>query len=93
MKKVIAGATSLALALSINLALPTAAAANNGAKDTVDFCKAFIDGTTLDLERGGCISFYRTDDPVSICKAWKDYGVLELLGFNNQGDCIKALSD
>ena len=86
MKKILSYAAPLAMAMTISVGLPAPAQAdNNGAKDTVAFCKAIAGGT--DFSVGECVSYFRTEDPVQTCKLLKAFGILDALGVNF-GQCV-----
>ena len=103
MKKYLAYAASLGLAMSVNLALPTAASAEQ--PGNVQFCKLVVNklggdvvlnGTPFHFDNvGDCVSLTRTKPPVQTCKAIGD--VFDALGipfpFKNFGQCVKALGD
>lgn len=85
---------ALALAATSAFATPAVAQDKGNATDTVEFCDAFgNDNTGAGLPtKGSCISFFRTDDAVALCKQLKDFGNLEAVGFRSQGECIKFFS-
>lgn len=107
MKKTVAYAAALGLALSVNTAMPGQAKAepNNGA---VTFCKFVVDELDGDFlfvgalspmhfsSVGDCVAFIRTKPPVKQCKAISnilDYNGLDWSAtpWKNFGQCVKLL--
>ena len=92
MKKTIAVMASLVLASSSLAFAPTAATAAPGGKSAA--AQACNDGLAeaIGVNVGTCIALLADGDAQSVCKALKDLDLLDLLGYRNQGQCIKALS-
>ena len=90
MKKFIAAASSLGMALSMSVALPTPA---HAAPDVTEYCKSIIQyypGHTL----GDCISSFHSNPnawATKTCNFWSDEGLLDDFGFKNFGDCVRTL--
>jgi len=93
MKKIFAYAAPLAMAMSVNLAVPTVASANDSsAKDIAELCRTYV--FENDTGRvGECMKLYRSNDVVSQCTLWaiiaKETGLDFLFPFKNQGQCVK----
>lgn len=88
MKKILAYAAPLAMAMSVNVALPAAAsAAGGGASNTAEMCRliAELEGMSV----GTCVVYFEKLDAVGLCKLLKDWEMLEYYGYANQGQCIK----
>ncbi len=90
MKKILTYAAPLAMALSFSTALPTAASAE--ANPIPGFCKQAVDNGGFDSV-GGCMSLINTKGAVQACKFLDDFIGLEVLGFKNHGQCVKALNN
>ena len=97
MKSILSYAAPLALAMSVNVATPTAAYADNGATDALSFCR-YINPILIEqfpdlkLSLGRCVSFFRSSDVASLCKLFKDFEALSSVGFENQGQCVATLT-
>lgn len=86
-KKLIAMAAGTAMAMSFTAAAPvTASAAGNG---HVELCRPLVDAQLFG-SLGECVSIVRTA-PVSLCKDLKDFGLLDLFGWRNLGQCVSDL--
>lgn len=91
MKKFLAYAAPLAMALSVNVAMPTAAvAAAGGASATAELCREIAEAEGVSV--GSCVVYLQRLDAVGFCKLLKDVNALESFGYANQGQCIKANS-
>jgi hypothetical protein len=91
MKKIIAYSAALGLAMSASLALPTAASAEKGGQSEAAAACQLVAAET-DLSVGTCMNLSSENgNPAPICMLLKDLGLLEVLGFKNQGQCMQAL--
>lgn len=86
-KTILAVAASAAMALSFNAAAPVAASA--AGNDHVQLCRPLVD-SQLFGSMGECVSLVRTA-PVTLCKELKQFGLLDLLGWRNVGQCVSEL--
>lgn len=90
MKKSIAFAASLAMAMSY-AAVPTMASANKGgSNDVAAACNGGL-ADALGISQGTCVVALKDGDAIGLCKLLKDRDLLEAFGFRNQGQCLKAL--
>ena len=88
MKKILAAASSLALALSAMVAvpMPAQAASVDGA---TEWCQAYAGYSGLTV--GQCVSYFRSDDIAGLCRILDNFGYLPYYGFKNRGDCVSYL--
>lgn len=93
MKRMIAFAAPLAMALSMS-AVATPLAAQSASNSSASIAKACNSGLAdaFNISVGTCINYFRDMDAVGLCKLLKDAGALDFLNYRNQGQCIKALS-
>ena len=95
MRKTIFYVTSAAMAASIAFSTPAAAENKSEfAKAVVEFCSMFSNGETGGTglpNSGGCVSSFAAAGPAAFCKSLKDFGILEIFGFETQGACVVAL--
>jgi hypothetical protein len=91
MKKLMAYAAPLALAVSGMAVAPTAAQAAPGGNSAVaQACNSGL-AEQLGVSVGTCVNIFKDVDAQSICKVLKDLDLLDLVGARNQGQCIKNL--
>ncbi|BDW81995.1 hypothetical protein MACH24_14330 [Erythrobacter sp. Dej080120_24] len=91
MKKLLAYAAPLALAVSGMAVVPTAAQAAPGGNSAVaQACNSGL-AEQLGVSVGTCVNIFKDVDAHSICKVLKDLDLLDLVGARNQGQCIKNL--
>nr|WP_137676155.1 hypothetical protein [Parerythrobacter lutipelagi] len=91
MKKIIATAAAIGMAATIGLSTPAAAQGQSDYNKAVaEFCKAGSAATGA-YSPGECVRFYHTEGEVQFCNYLKTFDLLEVLGFPNVGQCIKAL--
>lgn len=92
MKKIIAAASSLCLALSFSLAVPTAAQAafdDGNAKDAVGFCKA-LNAAHPEVSVGTCVGILRANEAPAVCRLLDVLGVLDIFDAN-RGNCVSYI--
>lgn len=86
-KTLIAAAASLAMAATFTATAPVAASA--AGNDHVEMCRPLVDAQIFG-SLGECVSLIRTA-PVQLCKDLKDFGLLDLFGWRNLGQCVSDL--
>lgn len=92
MNRFTATTAGVALALAGTATLPTPALAEpGGSSEVARMCNSGL-ADALGMSVGTCIQLLRDGDAVGICKFLKDADLLDLSGYRNQGQCIRALS-
>jgi hypothetical protein len=97
MKVMFSSATSLVLAMSLNVGLPAPAQASSINTDFVlEFCADITpvlqdEFPDMKFTFGRCVSYFNANDVAGLCKRLKDGEALEAAGFSNQGDCVSTL--
>jgi hypothetical protein len=91
MKKLFAYAAPLVMAMSFTVAPTTLHANPGGSNAAAKACNSGL-ADAIGVSVGTCVKLFKDGDAVSVCKALKDLGLLDLVGARNQGQCIKALS-
>lgn len=86
-KTIIATAASLCMAASFTATAPVAASA--AGNDHVQLCRPLVDAEIFG-SLGECVSLVRTA-PVQLCKDLQGFGLLELFGWRNLGQCVSDL--
>lgn len=91
MKKLLAYAAPLALAVSGMAVVPTAVqAAPGGSSAAAQACNSGL-AERIGISVGTCVNLFRDSDAQSICKLLKDLDLLDVVGARNQGQCIQIL--
>lgn len=91
MKKMIAFAAPVALALSgMAVAPATALAAPGGKSAAARACNSGL-AEAIGVNVGTCIALFADGDAHAVCKALKDLDLLDVVGARNQGQCIRIL--
>ena len=88
MKKILAAASSLALALSAMVAVPTPALAAS-VDGYTEYCRA--NAASFELTVGQCVSYFRSDDIAGLCRILDNLGYLQYFGWTNRGQCVSYL--
>ena len=89
MKKATALVASAVMATSVAFVPPLQAdGRSEERKATIDFCQLVSGGGGRGPNQGRCTAFFSTDDPVALCNELDAFGLLELFGYANRGECI-----
>ena len=91
MKLKLATLAAASLLFSAAISTPALAQDTKGPANEISEQCHDIWGTGEKPNGGSCTSFFRADDAAATCKELKDFGLLELLGFESQGDCVSYL--
>ena len=91
MKRLLAYAAPVAMALAGMAAVPTAAVAAPGGKSAAaQACNSGL-ADAIGVNVGTCIALFADGDAQAVCKALKDLDLLDIVGARNQGQCMRIL--